>query len=37
MEAMPKEIVAFSVTEAIRLGAISFDAVKLDTSKNLAV
>jgi hypothetical protein len=29
MEAMPKAIVAFAVTEAIRLGAIGFDAVKL--------
>ncbi len=29
MEAMPKEIVACAVTEAIRLGAIGFDAVKL--------
>jgi transposase len=29
MEAMPQEIVAFAVTEAIRLGAIGFDAVKL--------
>ena len=26
---MPQEIVAFAVTEAIRLGAIGFDAVKL--------
>ena len=29
MEAMPQEIVAFAVTEAIRLGAIGFDAIKL--------
>ena len=29
MEAMPQEIVTFAVTEAIRLGAIGFDAVKL--------
>jgi hypothetical protein len=29
MEAMPKDIVTFAVTEAIRLGAIGFDAVKL--------
>ena len=29
MEAMPKGIVAVAVTEAIRLGAIGFDAVKL--------
>jgi hypothetical protein len=29
MEAMPKESVTFAVTEAIRLGAIGFDAVKL--------
>jgi len=29
MEAMPQEIVAFAVTEAIQLGAIGFDAVKL--------
>ena len=29
MEAMPQEIVAFAVTEAIRIGAIGFDAVKL--------
>jgi hypothetical protein len=29
MEAMPKDIVAVAVTEAIRLGAIGFDAVKL--------
>jgi len=29
MEAMPKEIVTFAVTEAIHLGAIGFDAVKL--------
>ena len=29
LEAMPREIVAFAVTEAIRLGAIGFDAVKL--------
>jgi transposase len=29
MEAMPQEIVAAAVTEAIRLGAIGFDAVKL--------
>ena len=28
MEAMPQDIVAFAVTEAIRLGAIGFDAVK---------
>ena len=28
MEAAPKDIVAFAVTEAIRLGAIGFDAVK---------
>lgn len=28
MEAVPKEIVAGAVTEAIRLGAIGFDAVK---------
>ena len=28
MEAMPMEIVASAVTEAIRLGAIGFDAVK---------
>ena len=29
MEGMPQDIVAFAVTEAIRLGAIGFDAVKL--------
>ena len=29
MEAMPKDVVASSVTDAIRLGAIGFDAVKL--------
>ena len=29
LEAMPQGIVAFAVTEAIRLGAIGFDAVKL--------
>ena len=29
MEAMPKDIVTVAITEAIRLGAISFDAVKL--------
>jgi hypothetical protein len=29
MEAMPKEIVTCAATEAIRLGAIGFDAVKL--------
>jgi transposase len=29
LEAMPREIVTFAVTEAIRLGAIGFDAVKL--------
>ena len=29
LEAMPQEIVATAVTEAIRLGAIGFDAVKL--------
>jgi hypothetical protein len=29
MEAMPKDIVTIAVTEAIRLGAIGFDAVKL--------
>ena len=29
MEAMPQEIVAFAAAEAIRLGAIGFDAVKL--------
>ena len=29
MEAMPQEIVTFAVTEAIRLGAIGFDAVIL--------
>jgi len=29
MEAMPQETVAFAVTDAIRLGAIGFDAVKL--------
>jgi hypothetical protein len=29
MEAMSKEIVTFAVTEALRLGAIGFDAVKL--------
>ena len=29
MEAMSKEIVTLAVTEAIRLGAIGFDAVKL--------
>ena len=29
MEAIPQEIVAFAVTEAIHIGAISFDAVKL--------
>jgi transposase len=28
MEAAPKDVVAFAVTEAIRLGAIGFDAVK---------
>ena len=28
MEAIPKEVVAGAVTEAIRLGAIGFDAVK---------
>ena len=29
MEAMPQQVVTFAVTEAIRLGAIGFDAVKL--------
>jgi hypothetical protein len=29
MEAMPKEIVTVAATEAVRLGAIGFDAVKL--------
>ena len=29
MEAMPKDIVAAAITEAIRLGAVGFDAVKL--------
>ncbi len=29
MEAMPQDVVAFAVTEAIRLGAVGFDAVKL--------
>ena len=29
LEAMPRDIVSFAVTEAIRLGAIGFDAVKL--------
>ena len=29
MEAMPKDVVASAATEAIRLGAIGFDAVKL--------
>ncbi|MDP8912950.1 MAG: IS21 family transposase [Pseudomonadota bacterium] len=29
LEAMPQEVVTFAVTEAIRLGAIGFDAVKL--------
>ena len=29
MEAMPLEVVSFAVTDAIRLGAIGFDAVKL--------
>ena len=29
LEAMPREIVTFAVTEAIRLGAVGFDAVKL--------
>lgn len=29
MEAMPKDVVASAVTDAIRLGAIGFDAVKL--------
>jgi hypothetical protein len=29
LEAMPQEAVTFAVTEAIRLGAIGFDAVKL--------
>jgi hypothetical protein len=29
MEAMPKDVVTFAVTEAIRFGAIGFDAVKL--------
>lgn len=29
LEAMPQDIVTFAVTEAIRLGAIGFDAVKL--------
>ena len=28
MEAAPKDVVAFAATEAIRLGAIGFDAVK---------
>jgi hypothetical protein len=28
MEAMPKEAVTYAVTDAIRLGAIGFDAVK---------
>ena len=29
LEAMPKEVVTYAVTEAIHLGAIGFDAVKL--------
>lgn len=29
MEAMPKDVVTFAVTEAIHLGAPGFDAVKL--------
>jgi hypothetical protein len=29
LEAMPREIVTFAVTEAIRLGAVGFDAIKL--------
>ena len=29
MEAMPEDVVASAVTDAIRLGAIGFDAVKL--------
>ena len=29
LEATPRDIVSFAVTEAIRLGAIGFDAVKL--------
>jgi hypothetical protein len=29
MESMPREIVTFAVTEAIRLGAVGFDAIKL--------
>ncbi len=29
MEALPREVVSFAVGEAIRLGAIGFDAVKL--------
>jgi hypothetical protein len=29
LEAMPQEIVMFAVTEAIRLGVVGFDAVKL--------
>jgi hypothetical protein len=29
MEAIPRDIVTFAVTEAIRLGTIGFDAVKL--------
>ena len=29
MEAMPQDVVAAAATEAIRLGAIGFDAVKL--------
>ena len=29
LEAMPQDVVTFAVTEAIRLGAIGFDAVKL--------
>jgi hypothetical protein len=28
MEAIPKDVVTYAVTEAIRLGAIGFDAVK---------
>ncbi len=28
MEAIPREVVTFAATEAIRLGAIGFDAVK---------
>ena len=29
LEAMPKDVVTFAVTEAIHIGAIGFDAVKL--------